>query len=376
MAQDDDQEKSQQPTPKRKREAKKKGQVPRSKELNTTLLLLSSSTMLILTGKFIAISFSEVMKVSLSIDRKVIFNNLTDFNQLSEAVINVALTILPFFCVLFLVSIASPLLLGGWLFNFELLTPKVERLNPLKGIKKMFSLRSLVDLGKTLLKFILILFFGVLLIWKSFPDIMHTGSESIKYAIPHGLSLLSHDFLYLSASLIIIAMFDVPYQIWEHMRKLKMSYKEIKDEMKESELGPEVKGKIRQIQQKVAQSRMMAEIPTADVVITNPTHFAVALRYDSDKSSAPKVVAKGADLIAEKIRLVARENKVEIVSAPPLARSLYHNCELFKEIPQGLYQAVAQILAYIYQLKRYKVGIAEKPEALGEIPIPDELFVE
>lgn len=374
MAEASDQERTHEPTPKKRKQAKEKGQIPRSKELSTFLLLMTSSAMLFIYGKKIFNTLADNMRYSLSFSREVLYDNSSLLAYLGLEIRNAFLILIPFFLALLVISVISNVMLGGWLFNIGLAAPKGERLNPLQGLKKMFSLKSLVELVKSIAKFGILITAGILILWKNFPFILHLTQENIQLAIPHGFKILSLDFIILSSVLILVALCDVPYQIWDHSSKLKMTFQEIKDEMKQTDANPEVKNRIRRIQQEMSQKRMMEELPKANVIITNPTHYAVALSYKPNESGAPIVVAKGMDFLAEKIRDAGKKYRIEIISSPPLARSIYYSSDLFKEIPQGLYVAVAQVLAYIYQLKQYRLGKINKPILPDELPIPDDLM--
>jgi flagellar biosynthetic protein FlhB len=255
-----------------------------------------------------------------------------------------------------LAAIIAPLALGGWSFAGQAMMPQFSRLNPIEGIKRMFAMRSLVELAKAMAKFGVVAVIATIVLWNDAPALMALGREPLQQAIGHAVQLSGKALLVISAGLLIIAGIDVPYQLWQYAKQMRMSREEIREEYKESEGSPEVKGRIRQLQQQLARQRMMQEVPKADVVVTNPTHFAVALKYDEKRMRAPIVVAKGADEIAAKIREVAGEHKVPIFEAPPLARVLFRNVDIGDEIPATLYIAVAQILTYVFQLK-----VGQKP---------------
>ncbi len=373
MAQDDGQEKTQEPTPKRLQKSREDGEVPRSKDLNSTLLLLTGAGIMLMYGSQIFSALAQAMQSCFTIQREFLDNPYNMVSIFGHTIFKVFLSVLPLFAALFVVALASPNLLGGWLFSGKALMPKFSRMNPLKGLARMVSVKSFVELIKSYAKFILILTAGILLLRSELTQIINLSNEPVKEAIPHAINMLGLSFLLVCCTLIIIAAVDAPFQLWSHKKKLRMSHQEIRDELKQTEVRGEVKGKIRSIQQSLARKRMMSEIPTADVVLVNPTHFSVALRYDLKKGGAPTVVAKGADLIAFQIRNIATEHNVEIVSAPALTRAIYHSTDLFQEIPGSLYVAVAQVLAYIYQLKQFKTGIGPKPKPLGDIPVPEEI---
>jgi len=252
--------------------------------------------------------------------------------------------------------------LSGWNFSTEALMPQFSRLNPIAGFGRMFAMTSWIELAKSLLKFGVVAVFAVMVLRKDASALMALGSQSPRIAMQSAALLCSHALLTMAWSMLLIAGIDVPLQLWQHAKQLKMSREEIKQEMKESDGSPEVKGKIRRMQSEIARRRMMGEVAKADVIVTNPTHFAVALRYDDKRNRAPIVVAKGVDLIAARIREIAAEHKVPIFEAPPLARVLYRSVDLNREVPASLYTAVAQVLTYIYQLRAFKKGLVAMPE--------------
>ncbi|MBA4501049.1 flagellar biosynthesis protein FlhB [Marinobacterium marinum] len=374
MAEETGQEKSEEPTEKRLREAREKGDIPRSRELSATVLLLAAAASALLFGGQVAGSMINIMVESFSLDRQDIFDPARMFTHLGEALFEGFLSLWGFYLLTLLAALLSPIALGGWNFSGQALLPKGSRINPLSGLKRMFSLKALIELLKGLAKFLLVGAFAVMVLWLDRPDLVALAKEAVEPAIAHALQILGWSFLVMSLSLIIISLIDVPFQLYDYNKKLKMTLQEVKDEMKNTEGKPEVKGRIRQLQREIAQRKMMTEVPEADVVITNPTHYAVALKYDQQGGGAPRVVAKGADFVALKIREVAEDHDVPLLSAPPLARALFHAAEIGDEIPAGLYQSVAQVLAYVFQLKRHKQHLEDAPEPLrdGDLEIPEE----
>jgi flagellar biosynthetic protein FlhB len=369
---DSSQDKSEEPTAKRIEKSKEEGQVPRSKELNTTVLLMVGSGGLLMYGGELGNSMKKIMLSSFSIPREVIF----DTNQMglyfANAAIEASTVLMPLLFALFFSSILGSIALGGWLLSAKAMAPKFSRMSILKGLKRMFALKALVELLKAIAKVSVVLFFAVLILDSRTEELLGLSQESILLAMEHAVQILGWSFFYLSCTMIVIAMADVPFQIYDHHKNLKMTKQEVKDEYKDTEGKPEVKGRVRQLQREIAQRRMMADVPEADVVITNPTHYAVALRYNPEKDAAPILLAKGNDQTALKIREIAKVHGIEIVSAPPLARSVYHHSEIGQEIPSGLYMAVAQILAYIFQLKQFRRRVANRPD-VPDFPIPDDL---
>lgn len=354
MAEESGQEKTEDPTPKRLREAREKGDIPRSKELNATALLLAAAAGMLLFGQRAAERIAAMMATNLELGRGAFFDAHSMFQYLGASVKESALAIAGFMVILLLATVLGPIALGGLNFSAQAMQPKFSRLNPLAGIKRMFSLKSLVELLKAFAKFILVAAFAVVLLYSIQPQLFALGSQEVRVAIGSAVELVGWAFLVISSSLIIISLIDVPYQLHDYTQKLKMTLQEVKDEMKNTEGKPEVKGRIRQLQREVAQRQMMQEVPQADVIITNPTHYSVALKYYAGERQAPVVVAKGGDLIALKIREIASEHKVPILCAPALSRALFHTTELDQEIPAPLYQTVAQVLAYVFELRRFQ----------------------
>ncbi len=366
-------EQTEQATPKRLRDAREEGQVARSRDLNTLLLLLAASGGLVSFGGHLAGGLTRQMTSSLSLQREQMFDPKLLAPYLGNVLIEVLLTFAPFLMLLFMVAFVAPMLLGGWVFSPKSLAPKFSKMNPIKGFGRIFSMRAPVEALKAFAKFLVVAVISALLLYARADDLFLLGSEPVKQGLGHMASIIGWSFVALSAVLIVIAAVDVPFQLWEHAKKLKMTKQQVKDERKQTEGNPENKSRIRAVQRQMAQQRMMQDVPTADVVITNPTHYAVALRYDKERSGAPVVVAMGADLIAGHIRKVAMANDVPIVEAPPLARSLYYNAEIGGEIPAGLYVAVAQLLAYVYQLRAVHMPGQRPPEQPDGFPIPDGL---
>lgn len=372
MAQDDSQERTEQPTPKRLREAREKGQIPRSRELNTMAMMLAAAAAMLLTGPALFARLGALLTEGLSVRRADAFD-VKALTGHAVALAGEALqSLVPLMVILVVVALIAPLALGGWTFSPQTLAPKLERISPLKGLKRVFSARGLVEMFKALAKFGVIASVAVGLLWNLEDDFIGLAQEPLRQAIAHMGTLLAWSFLLLAAATVVIAAIDVPFQLWYHSRQLRMTRQEVRDELKETEGRPEVRSKIRNLQREVAQRRMMAEVPKADVVVTNPTHFAVALRYDQARMRAPKVVAKGRDLIAAQIRSIALESGVQIMPAPPLARALYHTTELDAEVPAELYVAVAQVLAYVYQVRIIRRDGGKAPPPPGDLPVPEE----
>ncbi|NHI00163.1 flagellar biosynthesis protein FlhB [Oceanimonas sp. MB9] len=377
MAESDGQERTEQPTEQRLRQAREKGQIPRSKELGTAAVLLSAAAALLMLGDALGAALSMVFEQSFRLERAAIFDPATMMPALAEAIGGLMWPLLGMFAVVLVAALVGNSLLGGFNFSTQAMMPKFSRLSPVNGLKRMFGVQALVELLKSIAKVVFIATIAIWLLWSQFDHILRLSGETLNLAMKDALELLLWMGLALCLALLPIVAIDVPFQVWNHTRQLKMTLQEVKDEYKNTEGKPEVKSRIRRLQQEMANRRMMAEVPTADVVVVNPTHFSVALRYDKDKpGAAPVVVAKGLDEVALKIREVAREYQVPVISSPALARAVYFSTKLDREIPDGLFVAVAQILAYVFQLNAWRKGQGNKPVPLkDDLPIPDEYRV-
>ena len=368
------QERTEQPTERRLQEARKKGQVPRSKELNTMLSLLLASISLLVFGGYISQNLMQISVEGFSIPRELAFDTAQLPFQFMYMASQALLALSPFIAIMLVSVFAGPLLMGGWSFSLESISFKLEKLDPIKGLARIFSLKSLVELAKALAKFVLLLGAAILVFFTIDQQLLSLSSMTPKAAGLEAATILVQVLLILSATTILIVALDVPFELWNHSKQLRMTKQEIKDEMKETDGNPQVKQRIRTLQRQLAESRMMEDVKTADVVITNPTHYAVALQYLDRPGSAPKVVAKGKDLTALRIRSIAADCDIPIFEAPPLARALYRSTEIGYEIPHVLYMAVARVLAYVFQLKSATpTDYVPKPtdfdipvEALGE----------
>ena len=366
MAEESGQEKTEDPTPKRLREAREKGDIPRSKELNATALLLAAAGAMLLFGTGAGQRIAAMMASNFELSREELFDSRLMLINFGASVVESIWAVLGFMVMVALAALIGPMALGGLNFSAQAIQPKMSRLNPLAGIKRMFSVKALVELAKAFAKFALVTGFAITVLMLLMPELFALGGQDVRVAISHAVELVGWAFLVISSSLIIISLIDVPFQLHDYSEKLKMTLQEVKDEMKNTEGKPEVKGRIRQMQREIAQRQMMTDVPSADVVITNPTHYSIALKYMSGERDAPVVVAKGADFVALKIREIAKEHDVPILSTPPLARALYHSTEIDQEVPAALYKAVAQVLAYVFQLKRYKDNQSDKPVTLRD----------
>lgn len=348
---DDDRERTESPTQKRLDEARAQGQVPRSRDLGAAAVVLTGGLGLSGLGSVMGGRLLTIMRDGLSISRVEALDNAQMMLQFEHAAARGVMAAAPLLGLLLAAAVLAPLSIGGWTFSGQALVPSFERLNPVSGLARVFSLNGLIEVAKSFARFTVVALVAVVLLRHQFHSFSGLAAETTQAAIGHALSLVGTALIALGGALAAIALVDAPLTIWQHHKKLRMSRQEIRDEHKESEGSPEVKSRMRRAQQLLARKRMMQEVPKADVVITNPTHYAVALRYDDQRSRAPIVVAKGRDLVALRIREIAAEHKVALVEAPPLARALHASCELGDEIPARLYAAVARILVYVYQLR-------------------------
>jgi flagellar biosynthesis protein FlhB len=369
MAETQAQERTEQPTPKRLDDARKRGQVPRSIDLSSAAVVLAAAAMILMTGGAMAQGMAAVMRGGLTVSAAEIVDASAMIERLSNAFTLALSSVAPLLGVTLVAALAAPLVTGGWNFSTEALAPKFNRLNPISGFGRMFSTRSLVELGKALAKFALVGLVAVLLLSFFTPRLLGLSAEPIARGIAHAGALSVQALVALAAALAVIAAIDVPYQLWQHNSELKMTREEVREEMKESEGSPETKGRIRVVQQAMARGRMMQDVPKADVIVTNPTHYSVALKYDDSKMRAPIVVAKGTDLIAARIRELATEHGVPIVEAPPLARALHRSVDIGGEVPAGLYVAVAQVLTYVYHVRSARAS-GKQPPAPPSIDAP------
>jgi flagellar biosynthetic protein FlhB len=369
---DSDLEKTESPTERRLEEARKKGQVTRSRELNTLASLLGSAIGLLVFGPSIIGELSELLTQGLSFDYKPLMMQHSMGTLFSNAALSIFWALLPLMLLLAALALASPVALGGWSFSAESVFPKFERIDPAKGLARIFSSQGLVELFKALGKFVLVGGVVLFTLYKVLDEISQLAGRDLDFALAEAGSLLLWCFLAFSATLLLVVGIDVPYQIWQRNQQLMMTKQEVRDEARETEGRPEVKMAIRQKQMEIAQRRMMDDVKKADVIITNPTHYAVAISYDKATGRAPIVLAKGKDLIAAKIRELAAEHKVSIFSAPPLARALFFSTDLNQEIPEKLFVAVAQVLAYIYQLRSAVVHRTTLPPPPQNLPVPAE----
>jgi len=353
-------DRSEAPSQKRVQEAREHGQLPRSRELSNFATMIGGSATLIAIGGTLGTTLAEVMRHGLSISPDKLFQADVLQSALGEAIKSALVAVLPVFGVLAALVILAALALGGWNFSTDALVPDFSRMSPLSGIKRLFGLHGATELGKALLKCIVVAAVCAGVTAWLFGDVMRLAHMTPRAAIGRAAGLLASSFVWLCGSLALVALVDVPLQLHQFKTALRMTRQELRDEAKDSEGRPETKSRIRQMQQQLARRRMMHKVPAADVVIVNPTHFAVALKYDPQKMRAPRVLAKGQDLVALNIRRIAEEHRVPVFESPKLARALYRSTDLNREIPAGLYAAVAQVLSYIFRIRTLNPTLAAR----------------
>ncbi len=358
-------ERTEEPSQRRLQEARERGQIPRSRELTNFATMIGGSAALVAIGGSLTARLSQMMRRGLSIDANTLRNTDSMAASLGDAGVSAVLALLPVFGALVALVLLASVLLGGWNFSARAMMPDFSRLSPMAGLQRLFGLRGLTELGKALLKCLVVGGVCAAIVSWIFGDVLSLARMAPRAAVGRGAGLLSWAFVWLCASLALVAIVDVPLQLFQFKRALRMTRQELRDESKETDGRPETKQRIRQMQQTLARRRMMHKVPSADVVIVNPTHFAVALKYDPMKMRAPRVLAKGVDMVAQNIRRIAGEHRVPVFESPKLARALYRSTDLNKEIPAGLYVAVAQVLSYIFRLRTLN------PTAAARMARPD-----
>ena len=374
MAEGSTAEKTEPASQRRLDQARKDGDVPRSREVGTFTVLMTAGAGLWMMGDSLVARLSNVLQNGLSLDKEQIANPNLLVERIFGDILGVMLACLPLAGAIMLVMLASPMVIGGWNFSAKSFMPNFGKLNPMRGLGNMVSTNALIELLKAIAKTLLVGAVAWFVVVSQKDAVIGLVTEPYGSAVPHLAGILAKAFLTMVGALGAIAILDGPYQIWHYGNKLKMTRQEVIQESKESDGNPQIKGKIRQLQREMARKRMMANVPTADVVVTNPTHFAVALKYGEGQRGAPRVVAKGTDEVAARIRELARENKVALLEAPALARALYKHTDIDDEIPEALYSAVAEVLAYVYQLRAYTKGSTDQyPDRPKKLAVPPEL---
>ena len=377
MAEESDLEKTEPASPRRLEKAREDGDVPRSRDLGTCMILLGGAVAFFTMGGNLIHEIRMMLSGALTLSREEVFDMALLLERNIPRIFEVVLAFSGIAAVLMVVALSSPLLIGGWLFSAKAVQPNFGKLNPLKGLKNMVALRALVELLKAVGKALIVGTVAWFALTMQLDTILGLGKEPAKIGIEHAGIILLRTFMATVGALAIIAAIDAPYQMWNYAKKLRMTKEEVRQEHKDTEGNPEIKAKIRQQQREIARRRMMAEVPKADVVVTNPTRYAVALKYSDEKGApggAPVVVAKGRGIIAASIRELAQQHHIPLLEAPPLARALYSSTNLGAMIPVGLYKAVAEVLAYVYQLRQYHSGVGDRPPAKPtKIDVPAHL---
>lgn len=365
---DSAQEKTLPATEKRKREAREKGQLPRSRELSTAVVMGVGAALITGYGGRVGASAYQAMSQALSFDATALADPGRMPALLASGLGAGLAMVAPILFATLFAALVAPMLIGGWNLSWKAAQPDFGRINPVTGLGRLFSSNSLVELAKSIAKFSLVGLVAGIAWWGSRGELLSLTMEPARQAIGHGLAMVASTFMWMVASLALIAAIDVPWQIFSNAKRLKMSRQEVQQEYKQSEGSPEVKGRIRRLQQQMSQRRMMEKLPGADVIVTNPTHYAVALKYTAGGKKAPVVIAKGVDTVAAAIRELGKAHGITMIEAPPLARALYRGCDLDDEIPTALYAAVAQVLTYVYQLKAWRGGERPVVPKVGDVP--------
>ncbi|MBQ5948558.1 flagellar biosynthesis protein FlhB [Massilia sp. ST3] len=373
MADDSDAERTEEASPRRLEKAREEGDVPRSREIATFTVLMTAGASLWMFGGSLVGRLGATLHSGLSLDREQVYNPDILLERIFDDVLNVMLACLPIAGAIMLVALLSPLLIGGWLFSSKAFMPNFMKLNPIKGIGNMFSTNSLIELLKAIAKTVLVGAVAWVVIMGQKEAMLGLAVEPLNAGSAHAGEMIAKSFLFIVGALGVVALIDGPYQLWHYNNKMKMTRQEMIQEHKESDGNPQIKGKIRQMQREMARGRMMQNVPTADVIVTNPTHYAVALKYADGQKGAPRVVAKGVDEVAAKIRELGAEHKIAMLEAPALARALYKHTDIDEEIPEKLYSAVAEVLAYVYQLRAFKKGDGAYPDRPSKLAVPPEM---
>lgn len=374
MAEESDLEKTEPASARRLEQAREEGQVPRSREIGAFLILFVAAGLFWSIGPWMVQRAGGVVRRGLTIDAQLLSDPALMVSRFGELSFDALLVFSPFILALVAAALIAPFFLGSWNFSVKALTPDIARMDPIQGLTRIVSWSGLAELVKAIAKALLVGGVAVWVLWSERADLFALFGQPLEAGLASAGHLLVYSFLLIVLSMLIIVAIDVPFQLWQFHDKLKMTKEEVRQEGKEMEGNPEVKGRIRQLQREAARRRMMGAVPTADVIVTNPSHFAVALSYKSGMG-APKVVAKGMGEIALKIREIGSESGVPLLEAPPLARSLYKHAELDQEIPMALYAAVAEVLAYVYQLANWQKQGGQCPMPPREIGVPTELAV-
>ena len=367
------QERTEEPTPRRLEKAREEGQLPRSRELTSMALVTVGAATLLMVFPGSTRQMGELMTRAFEMAARPDANMFT----ILETALETGLTaVLPFLVAVTVLGALSMIVPGGVVLSAKALAFKGNRISPISGFKRMFSVKSLMELAKSIAKFVLIAGMSTLALSWFLDGMMALGGRTVESAIAGSVQYVGIALLLIGMSLVLVAVVDVPFQVAQHRKQLKMTKQEVKDELKDSEGKPEVRSRIRQLQQEISRRQMLTQVPEADVIITNPEHFSVALKYDGEAMGAPLVLAKGADHMAMRIREIGAAHDVPQIRVPPLTRAIYYSTEVGQEIPGPLYVAVAKVLAYVYQLDLYRRGRVKQAPVLGTVDVPDEFAVD
>ena len=375
MAEDQqsDLERTEPASPRRLEQAREQGQVARSLELTTFLMLVVPGALLLTAGSGMVEGLQVLVRQALSPDRIVMTDPAAALAQLRDLFLHALWVVAPLLAASLLVALFAPMLLSGWLFSPQALEPRASRIIPLAWLGRTFSWHGAVELAKAVLKTVLLGTLLVMVLWDQAEAFARLAAQPLTAALGDLVELMRAAFVAVMLGLLLVVVIDVPFQLWQHAKQLRMTKEEVRQEARETEGSPELRGRIRQVQRDMARRRMMAEVPRADVVVTNPTHYAVALRYQEGRMRAPQVVAKGAREVADRILELARENAVPVLQAPPLARALHRHAELGEAVPAALYGAVAEVLAWVYQLRLARDYGVAAPVQPRELDVPADL---
>ncbi|MCL1050907.1 flagellar biosynthesis protein FlhB [Shewanella abyssi] len=370
---DTGQSKTEKATPQKLKKARDEGQVPRSKDLASSALIIGCSLLLTTTADWIAAKVAELTRLNMSFTKAQLDEPGMMTRHLAHSLLEILNILGPLFLMVAIIAMIAGAMPGGPIFSLKNASFKYSRIDPIAGLGRIASVKSLVELVKSILKIVLLISIMLLFLEKNFQSLMAVSQLPIDEAVMRGIDMLSLAMFYLGLGLLVITFIDVPYQYWHHHKELKMSLQEVKDEHKQQDGKPEIKAKIRQMQQRISRSRADISIPKADVLLVNPNHYAVALKYELTKADAPYVVAKGTDELALYMRDIAKRHDVEVVELPPLTRAIYYSTQIDQQIPAGLFVAIAHVLTYVMQLQAARQGQQAKPDPLPHFFIPKTL---
>jgi len=373
MSKDTGQSKTEKATPQKLKKAREQGQVPRSKDLAATALIIGCSLMLTASADWFATRVARVAQFNMSLTKAELDEPGMMMSHLGTSLVEILNILGPIIVLIAVLASVAGSMPGGPVFNFKNAAFKYSRIDPIAGIGRMFSVKSLVELVKSILKIVLLIGIMFTFLEHNLQSLLSYSQLPIDEAVRNGIDILSLGMLYLGLGMLVITFIDVPYQYWHHHNELKMSRQDVKDEHKQQEGKPEIKAKIRQLQQRIGRSRADVAIPQADVLLVNPSHYAVALKYDVEKADAPYVLTKGTDELAIYMRQIAKHHDVEVIELPPLARAIYYSTQVEQQIPAALFIAIAHVLSYVLQIKAARQGKQRKPDPLPNFFIPQHL---